>query len=127
MLTKLLSWLSRRAGNRTEKCPRADLPKAEVGLRYVARGQQDPPESCEPGVLYLVEDGAGQPWLAALRCPCGCHANIQLPMTPPARPRWQISGGTQKPTLWPSVRRTTGCRSHFVLKQGRVIWCDDRD
>lgn len=127
MLTKLFAWLSRLLGIAAEESSGANPTKVETGPRYVARGQQDPPESCEPGVLHLVEDGAGQHWLAALQCPCGCGAMIQLPMTPPARPCWQMRGTMQAPTLWPSVRRIRGCRSHFVLRQGRVVWCDDRD
>lgn len=125
MLTKLLAWLLGLFGLGEKSSPPVNSTKSNGGPRYVARCQQDPPESCEPGILYLVDDGAEQHWLAVLRCPCGCRAMIQLPMTPPARPCWQMRGTMQCPTLWPSVRRVNGCRSHFVLQQGRILWCHD--
>ncbi|WP_409557863.1 DUF6527 family protein [Acidovorax sp. K2F] len=125
MFTQLFTWLSRLFGLDAKKSPSVDSDKSVEGPHYVARCQPDPPESCEPGILYLVEDGTEQHWLATLRCPCGCGAMIQLPMTAPAHPCWHMRGTLQSPTLWPSVRRATGCRSHFVLRQGRILWCKD--
>jgi hypothetical protein len=34
----------------------------------------------------------------------------------------QLARGYLK-TLSPSVWRTTGCRSHFIFRRGRVVWC----
>jgi hypothetical protein len=51
---------------------------------------------------------------------------IALNMLPDASPRWQLHENTDGPTLSPSVLRTTGCRSHFILRRGHVTWCDSQ-
>ena len=82
----------------------------------------DLPDVLAPKRLYLVGEGAC-PWSAALLCPCGCEATIQLSLLPKDEPRWRavrhFSGSV---SLRPSVWRTRGCRSHFFLRRGRVVW-----
>lgn len=79
------------------------------------------PDILKRGSLYLIGDGA--PWSAALLCPCGCRDVIQLSLLDGDPPRWRLSlDGDGLPTLVPSVRRTQGCRSHFFLRRGRVVW-----
>ena len=29
----------------------------------------------------------------------------------------------KKPSLEPSIWRTTGCHSHFFLRRGQIVWC----
>lgn len=82
----------------------------------------DVPEKVEDGVLYLIGE-SGQSWQAAFRCPCGCNETIQLPLTQDAHPRWVLQGALSHPTLAPSVHRTVGCRSHFFLRKGHIVWC----
>ena len=49
------------------------------GLRpgYATEAVGDVPNVLEPGRIYLVGDQS-MPWSAALGCPCGCGATIQL-------------------------------------------------
>ncbi|MET4803607.1 DUF6527 family protein [Bradyrhizobium sp. LB11.1] len=64
-------------------------------------------------------------WCVGLRCPCGCGTNIELLVVQEAKPRWDISiDAKRRPTLKPSVWVQRGCRSHFWLRDGRVIWCE---
>lgn len=100
------------------------LAKFGVGARkdYSAALISDVPDVVPANVLHLVGE-AGDYWLAVMRCPCGCGANIQLPMSSNAHPRWAFSGTMSKPTLTPSVWRKIGCRSHFILHDGLVVWC----
>ena len=64
-------------------------------------------------------------WCVGMRCPCGCGDLIELLVITEAKPRWDIDTDQEgRPTLSPSVWRTTGCRSHFWLRQGRIQWCD---
>ncbi|WP_425373246.1 DUF6527 family protein, partial [Klebsiella pneumoniae] len=35
--------------------------------------------------------------------------------------------GKGRPTLYPSIWRTTGCRSHFWVRIGRIHWCGKAD
>lgn len=73
-------------------------------------------------VYLVVEDD--QVWQVAMLCPCGCGDLIQLCVLPESSPNWVVTAhldGTV--TLSPSVWKTTGCRSHFFLRSGRIQWC----
>jgi hypothetical protein len=86
---------------------------------------EDDPLQAAPRTVYLIGDGDA-PWAAAMRCPCGCGAIIRLSLIPLDSPSWSVeiyADGVV--TLRPSVWRTKGCRSHFVLWRGRVIWAKD--
>lgn len=83
---------------------------------------EDLPDLLDPDRVYLVGN-PDLPWSAALLCPCGCRASIQLSLVPGDSPRWRakrhLSGSV---TLHPSVWRTRDCRSHFFIRRGRVVW-----
>ena len=81
------------------------------------------PDVLEAGTVYLAgtEDNF---WVASMLCPCGCREVIELNLLPQARPCWEAfrhANGTV--SLDPSIWRKTGCRSHFWLRKGRIIWC----
>lgn len=74
--------------------------------------------------LVLTRDD-GDDWSVGMRCPCGCGERIELMILRGTRPRWDISvSDAGKPSLHPSVWRNSGCRSHFWVREGRVIWCE---
>jgi len=73
--------------------------------------------------LVLARDD-GDDWCVGLRCPCGCGETIELLVIDEARPRWDVTIRRGRPTLRPSVWRKVGCRSHFWVRDGRIIWCD---
>ena len=84
---------------------------------------EDLPDAVAGGQLYVVGEG-GYTWCAAMVCPCSCGETLQMSLLLEGRPRWTFeeqSDGT--PTLHPSVWRQVGCRSHFFLRKGVVIWC----
>jgi hypothetical protein len=81
------------------------------------------PDKLKKHKLYAI--GEGVPWLAALQCPCGCGAIVQLSLLENDRPRWRLrqeKDGTA--TLSPSIWRSTGCKSHFFLREGLIVWCN---
>jgi len=83
----------------------------------------DLPETIRPQEVYLVGEN-GYLWYVAMLCPCGCGETLQLSCLPNARPRWSVTcHPNQTISLHPSVARTKGCRSHFFLKRGHIIWC----
>lgn len=86
----------------------------------------DVPETLADYTVYLV-GMRESPWLAAFHCPCGCGAELLLNLLPTERPCWSMVQ-SQKGTasLHPSVWRQVGCRSHFILREGRIQWCLDR-
>lgn len=72
--------------------------------------------------LVLARDD-GEDWSVGMRCPCGCERAIELLVIHEARPRWDLKvDANGLPSLSPSVWLTTGCKSHFWLKDGKVIW-----
>jgi hypothetical protein len=97
-------------------------PISRRGL-YRARRVEDLPDRLARSTVYLVGEGE-HVWQAALLCPCGCRDLIQLNLLPQTRPRWRYEEHAGRVvTLDPSVWRQRGCRSHFVLRHGRVRWC----
>ena len=81
------------------------------------------PETLRSGIVYVVGTGA-KPWAAALKCPCGCREIVWLNLLDAEdRPVWEIAmHPNQTITVYPSVWRTVGCRSHFSLWRGKIIW-----
>lgn len=74
--------------------------------------------------LVLTRD-QGDHWSVGMRCPCGCGDTIELMILREARPRWDISvNKAGRPSLHPSVWRKSGCKSHFWVREGRILWCE---
>jgi hypothetical protein len=85
---------------------------------------QEFPDKLDRAMVYLAGEGYNL-WAAAMICPCGCGDVIELNLLKRARPCWGVqehSDGTI--TLAPSVWRQKGCRSHFILRRGRIDWCN---
>ena len=73
--------------------------------------------------VVLAREG-GDDWCVGMRCPCGCKRVIELLVFPEAKPSWRVSVNRKgHPTLHPSVWLKDGCKSHFWLRDGIVIWC----
>ena len=98
------------------------LERLRIRPGFATEVVEDLPDTLEPRRLYLVGEQS-LPWSAALVCPCGCGATIQLSLVAGDTPSWQatrhFSGSV---SLHPSIWRQTGCRSHFFLRRGRVVW-----
>ena len=75
------------------------------------------------GRVYIV-GGRDYPFQAVLDCPCGCDSAIWLDLVAGDGEHWNVTATPEGVvSLHPSVWRTDGCESHFVLKGGRVRWC----
>lgn len=93
---------------------------------YHAVSVTDLPDALDRHLLYIVEEN-GHRHGAAMICPCGCKAVLEMNLVPDVRPIWRAAvheDGTV--SLHPSVWRQVGCRSHFWVKQGRIRWAADR-
>jgi hypothetical protein len=87
-----------------------------------------PPHSDEisPGTLVVVAPNDKPKWVM-FRCPCPCSELITLSLQEVHKPHWSLQKTIDgRGTLYPSVWRTQGCRSHFWIKDGRVFWARDR-
>lgn len=72
---------------------------------------------------FILLHDDGENWSVGFQCPCGCGDVIELVLLPNVKPRWDIYIDWRgRPTLSPSVWKTTGCRSHFWVKDGKIKW-----
>lgn len=94
-------------------------------MRYTRlehRFVQHIPDSISPGILFIsMEYG-----IAAHSCCCGCGEEVVTPFTPTD---WKMIFDGETISLHPSVGNwSLACRSHYVIRQGRVIeagqWTD---
>ncbi len=84
-------------------------------LHLEHRFVQHIPDRLEPGVLY-VSMAYGT---AAHSCCCGCGEEVVTPFTPTD---WKMTFDGETVSLWPSVGNwDLACRSHYVIKRGRII------
>lgn len=83
--------------------------------RLAHRFVEHVPERLDPGVLYIsMEYGT-----VAHSCCCGCGEEVVTPLTPTD---WKMTYDGETVSLHPSVGSwTLPCRSHYVIKQGKVI------
>ncbi|WP_148280025.1 DUF6527 family protein [Acidovorax sp. KKS102] len=81
-----------------------------------------PPDQLPSRDLVLLREG-GEAWSVMMRCPCGCGRPVELPLIREARPRWSLQlDGDGHPSLVPSVWRRDGCRAHYFVRRGKVVW-----
>lgn len=91
--------------------------------RKVVRIEADVPPECMPARDLVLLTERSEEWSIVMLCPCGCGDLVELPLFPEARPRWHLRTDTRgRPTLHPSIWRKEGCRSHYVVRAGRVAW-----
>lgn len=92
--------------------------------RLAHRFVEHVPEQLDPGVLYIsMEYGT-----VAHSCCCGCGEEVMTPLTPTD---WKMTYDGETVSLHPSVGSwTLACRSHYVIKHGKVIeagpWTDEQ-
>lgn len=93
--------------------------------RYRAVYSDDLPDNLVRQKVYLIGEDR-DPWQAAMVCPCGCEAKIQLSLLPDDEPSWRAAvDGAGIVTLHPSIWRTRGCYAHFFIHQGKIKWAKD--
>jgi len=114
MSQKFRKWLAQLLWNVRQK------PAQFKGLRVLSV-----PQRFESNVVYVVGDDDCD-WAAVLLCPCGCRDAIHLSLVTDSTPSWRVRIYRNKQvTLIPSVWRTVGCKSHFIVHRGHVFWCSD--
>lgn len=92
------------------------------GNRYLVQRSDELPEQVHERRIYLIGESA-EPWLIALQCPCGCKSLIQLNTLKEAKPRWSYElHPFGRISLTPSIWRKVGCKSHFWVRNGKVVW-----
>jgi hypothetical protein len=118
----LIAWLWRPSRSDADKALGPTPPPKPVAPRYKLIQVSDDPDVLAPHTVYAVGEGSHL-WHVVMECPCGCGDTVALNVLPDDSPRWSLRDEPEGPTLIPSVWRTTGCRSHYILRRGRVLWC----
>jgi len=73
-----------------------------------------------PGDAVVIERGRPR-WLL-LACPCGCGEKLPINLDPRAGPAWRIYRRQRSGvSLFPSVWRESGCKSHFVIWRNKIF------
>jgi hypothetical protein len=73
-----------------------------------------------PGDGVLVE--RGRPRLFLLSCPCGCGEEFPINLDSRAGQAWRLyRNGRAGLSIFPSVWRTSGCKSHYVIWRNRIL------
>lgn len=89
---------------------------------YMLQYVEDEPSTLINKTIYVIGD-EDFPAIATFNCPCGCMQAIQLNLIPTKnKPSWSIDNLGGMPTIAPSVWRKVGCRSHFFIRAGKVVW-----
>jgi Family of unknown function (DUF6527) len=81
------------------------------------------PETLSDDILYIEgNEKLNDYWYALLICPCGCQENIMLNLMDDAKPYWKVSINKSDFSISPSIWRTKNCKSHFWLKNRKIVW-----
>lgn len=79
------------------------------------------PDEISERVIYIVGHRPHY-WMLSFKCPCGCKETISLNILKGANPRWRFVVRWRRITIYPSIWRKVGCKSHFHIRRGRVRW-----
>jgi len=84
-----------------------------------------------PALLLRAGDAVvvmrGRPRSLVISCPCGCGVLHPINLDDRSGPAWRLySTKESQVSLFPSVWRTEGCKSHYIIWHGRVLLFDGR-
>jgi hypothetical protein len=88
----------------------------------VMRRSEGSPFLRAAGDAVLVERSS--PRLFAMACPCGCREELTVNLDRRSGAAWRIYRRARGLTLFPSVHRTSGCESHFIIWDSFIDWVD---
>jgi hypothetical protein len=90
--------------------------------KYKYQFVPDVPDVLYRKTIYVVQN-EGYAWQIIMLCPCGCNKNLHMNLMKDYKPYWTFKiDKRRRITLYPSIHRIVGCRSHFFIKKGKVVW-----
>jgi len=85
------------------------------------------PDSLKENIIYVVGGKNYIKW-GYMKCPCGCGDLIMLSLIKSSFPSWTIKQDKiGRATIYPSINKLNGCRSHFFIRKGKLIWATFND
>lgn len=91
----------------------------------VERRHEASPKLSQSGAAVLVMRGVQRS--LAIKCPDGCGEELTINLDSRTGPAWRYYATPTGISLFPSVWRENGCKSHFIVWNGRIYWCDMHD
>lgn len=104
--------------------PEAYARRLALRAEVTSRGDVEPHLRL-PGDAVLVRRGRLRSIVIA--CPDGCGEVLTINLDPEAGPAWRLYSGRRGVTIFPSVWRSTGCKSHFIIWENLIVWCNGFD
>lgn len=81
----------------------------------------DVPDEPKEKIIYFIGESDFY-WQFVMLCPCGCDSLLHMNLIEDYDPYWTYKMDNDLITVTPSVDRTVGCKSHFFIKSGKLIW-----
>lgn len=98
-------------------------PARRIEVKGEVSSRSDADDLLEaPGDVVFVN--RGRPRSIVIACPDGCGSVLTVNLDPQAGPAWRVYPDRTGVSVYPSVWKEGGCRSHFIIWSGRIIWCD---
>lgn len=97
------------------------LKEEQSGRNYDFVFFEDAPATMERNKIYILGTKPFY-WALKFECPCGCHEIITLNLLDDVDPKWEYKLKRKRITIYPSILRVAGCRSHFHIIKGRTRW-----
>lgn len=83
---------------------------------------EDVPDELKSDLLYIISNDNFQ-WQIVMLCPCGCKKILHMPLIKEGHAKWKYEiDKRNRISLHPSVNRIVGCKSHFFVRKGKIIW-----
>lgn len=80
------------------------------------------PDKIKKDIIYVVGGNKYVKW-AYLKCPCGCNDSIMLSLSKNRFPSWSVKQDKLgRASISPSINKLDGCKSHFFVKKGKIVW-----
>ena len=93
--------------------------------KYNFKVCEDFQENIDNNTIYFVGNKSHFDFLQ-MECPCGCKEQIKLSLIKFDKPNWQVKFNDNRISISPSIWRTKGCRSHFFVKDNKIIWAKNK-
>jgi hypothetical protein len=99
---------------------RSEYRDVKYSQIVTVRNQTEALRELNTGVLVLVMPNK-RPKSLKFLCPCGCSEIISVNLMPGNERAWRVDYNAKLGlSLWPSVWRTSGCCSHFILRRNKA-------
>jgi hypothetical protein len=93
----------------------------DADKRYRFQFVNEVPDIPKKNILYFIGE-EGCYWQFVMLCPCGCSSLLHLNLMDEYNPYWNYEIHDDLITITPSIDRIVGCKSHFFVREGNIVW-----